>query len=526
MVKQKIGLAYAKFCFKYKRFPSRADLKTIGFSRDQVRGQFGNYENLRLFAKENWPDMLDGLLDPSLFEDKAHLDLVSRTKKFKRFVVTSAVAGAPAHKGFLNSLKNYCRVNKAMLLVIPANYALYDLDHDLVNDPEVSVLFKPLSLNQNIVIDPIKIDPKQVDPVVGLDIIGKKREGTIIVGSPKQRRVAIANSNEKMARMIQSTGAVTKPRYVPSDGIMKRRDRLADEQHVMGAVVVEIADKKLFHFRNIEMGTGGRFIDLFKRYSEQEVVNVGCEAVVQGDYHVLSTDPVVDAAVDEMCKLGRPKYRVLHDFFDGQSINHHNLHNKIERAILAKQNLIDLRSELQANKNALEAMRKKKTAEQIVLVKSNHYEFLYRYLNKGDFTEQNYEIATELMLIAMRGLDPLKDGLEQLFGLKKGKDLVWLKRDQDFRVCGVELGSHGDLGANGKRNPGSKGMFKAYGKSVYGHCHHSEIWHQAMSVGTSTYMRLGYNKGASSWDHTQCIVYKDGTRQLVSVINGEWRLAK
>ena len=122
----------------------------------------------------------------------------------------------------------------------------------------------------------------------------------------------------------------------------------------------------------------------------------------------------------------------------------------------------------------------------------------------------------------MRGLDPYKDGLEIIFGLKKTKDLIWLGRDQDFKIAGVECGSHGDLGSNGRRNPGSKGMYKAYGKAMYGHCHHSEIWHDAMSVGTSTYMKLGYNRGASSWDNGQGILYKNGTRQLILVINGEW----
>jgi hypothetical protein len=123
----------------------------------------------------------------------------------------------------------------------------------------------------------------------------------------------------------------------------------------------------------------------------------------------------------------------------------------------------------------------------------------------------------------MEGKDPLKAALEMM-GVKFGSDIIWLERDQDFRVAGIELGAHGDLGANGKKNPGSKGMYKAYGKVIYGHCHHGEMWHEAWSVGTSTHRKLSYNRGASSWDNSQAIVYSDGTRQLINVIEGKWRL--
>lgn len=519
--KTKILVAYSKLAKKLKRYPTRADLKKQNISRDMLRNHFGNLEGLKQAAKEKYPNSFEGIIEPENFDDSVHSDLVKKCKGYKKFFVTTAVAGAPVDQDFLASIKKWCELKNALLLIIPANYALYDIEPDLVNDPDVNIVFKTLRLNSNIAIDPIKIDPKQVDPVVGLDAIGK-REGTVIIGSPKQRRIGIANSNEKLARMIQSTGAITKPRYMPTDGVPKRRDRLAEEHHVMGGVIVEMVDNKLYHFRNVEMCKDGSFHDAFYNYSEDGEAFEGCEAIIQGDLHVTETDPVVDAVVDEMCRIGKPKYRILHDVLSAVSINHHEMKNKVKRAILAREGKIDLRTELKANKDVLEAKLKLKTAKHIVMVKSNHDEFLDRYLAEGNFDDQNREISTELQLLAMRGLDPYKDGLEIIFGLKKTKDLIWLGRDQDFKIAGVECGSHGDLGSNGRRNPGSKGMYKAYGKAMYGHCHHSEIWHDAMSVGTSTYMKLGYNRGASSWDNGQGILYKNGTRQLILVINGEW----
>jgi hypothetical protein len=521
--REEISLSYAKLAKKLGIYPSRSDLKKVGISRDMVRDHFGGMESLKDFSKETRSKYFDKLIDPDFFDDQVHRDLQAKVKKHKRFIITTAVSGAPVHNGFLESIKMYAHLNKAMILLFPANYALYEMDKELVSDPEINIVFKQLKLNSNLNLDPIKIDPKQVDPAVGLDALGKV-DGTVIIGSPKQRRISVANSNEKLARIIQATGAITKPKYVPNDGIPKRRDRLAEEHHVMGAIVVDIVDDELYHFRIVQMRKDGTFNDLFHRYSEDGIEYVGCEAIIQGDYHATETDPLVDSAVDEMCRIGKPKYRVFHDFFSGVSINHHEIKNKVARARLAVENKISLEDELRINAEIIDKKRKQKTAKHLVFVKSNHDEFLDRYLSEGAFDDNNRIISTKLQILAMEGKDPLKSGLETYFNLKPGKDVLWLKRDEDFRIAGVESGAHGDLGSNGRRNPGAKGMYKAYGKVNYGHCHHGEIWHGAMSAGTSSYMRLGYNRGSSSWDNSQIILYDDGTRQLINVIKGNWKL--
>jgi hypothetical protein len=521
--KDSIALSYATLARKNRKHPSRADLKKVGVSRDMVRDHFGDMESLKSASKELYPRFFDKIVEPEIFADSAHRELQQNVKKYQRFVVTTAVAGAPVHSDFLAAIKKYAELNDAMVMVFPANYALYDIDHELISDPDIQIVFKRLRLNSNISLDPIKIDPKQVDPTTGLDALGKT-DGTVIIGSPKQRRISIANSNQKLARIIQATGAITKPRYVPADGVQKRRDRLAEEHHVMGAVIIEIADDTFYHIRNIQMKKDGSFNDLFFNYDDDGRRFCGCEAIIQGDFHATETDPVVDSAVDEMCAAGKPKYRVFHDFFSGVSINHHEMQNRVKRAILADEKKISLEEEMRFNADAINKKRELKTAKHLVFVKSNHDEFLDRYLATGFFDDVNRKISTKLQVLAMEGQDPLRSGLETYFGLKKGADVIWLERDEDFRIAGIESGAHGDLGSNGRRNPGAKGMYKAYGAVAYGHCHHGEIWHKAMSVGTSSFMKLGYNRGSSSWDNSQGIIYGDGTRQLINVIKGKWKL--
>ena len=323
--------------------------------------------------------------------------------------------------------------------------------------------------------------------------------------------------------MIQATGALTKPHYIPKSGIPKRRDTLAEKQHRMGGVIIEIVDDKLYHFRHFEMCKDGSFNDLFYNYSKTGVKYVGCEAIIQGDKHVGDTDPAVNAAVDEMCKIGKPKYRIEHDFFNGKSINPHGEDDVIEQVQLAELGLLNLKNELQMCADEINRVRRLNSSQTHVIVESNHNEWIVRYLKKNKFSPENHLLAIKLQQAVIEGKQPFAAAME-ICGVKAGPDLIFLELDDDFIVEGVACGNHGHLGANGKRNPGTKGMYKAYGKCSFGHTHHGEIWHDAQNVGTSTYMKLSYNHGASSWDNSQGILYAGGTRQLVNVIYGKWHL--
>ncbi len=520
-----IAKPYAKLAATKGKYPSRADLIKINISWDAVRAAFGDMTTLKELAREAYPDKFQKIVDPDHFTTSVFDDLKKKVKSYNRFVITTAVAGAPVDEDFLDSIKTFCKKKKALLLILPANYALYDMDPELVANE--CIVFRDLKLSSNLLISAIKIDPKQVDPVLGLDDLSG-RESTVIIGSPKQRCMPIPNSNNKLAKFIQATGAVTKPKYVPRDGTPKRRDALATMQHVMGAIIVELVDNKLYHFREIEALKDGSFNDLFVNYSPEGTRSAPVEAIIQGDYHNGSVDQKADACADQLCELGKPKYRILHDFFDGESINHHERKNQVQRAITAQLpgNRLSLETELRSLKLTLEKKIALGTAQQIVIVKSNHDEFLIRYLAEGNFDDHNRIISAELQVLAMKGKDPLKAGLEELFGFKGADKVIWLDRDQDFRIsqAKVESGTHGDLGAHGKRNPGSRGMYRYYGKVTYGHCHYREINHGAKSVGTTSLLKLSYNKGANAWSHTHLIQYTDGSRQLINSINGEWRL--
>jgi hypothetical protein len=91
-----------------------------------------------------------------------------------------------------------------------------------------------------------------------------------------------------------------------------------------------------------------------------------------------------------------------------------------------------------------------------------------------------------------------------------------------MKVCSIELGFHGDVGINGSRGD-IKSLAKLSDKMVIGHSHTPGIYEGCYQVGLSAMKNLEYKKGPSSWMQTHCIIYPDGKRTLINIINGKWR---
>jgi hypothetical protein len=223
-----------------------------------------------------------------------------------------------------------------------------------------------------------------------------------------------------------------------------------------------------------------------------------------------------------MLSFFKPQKVVLHDTFNGKSINHHEEHNVIVKAQHYMNGVPSLEQEVIGLRDDLDWFSK--MAKNVVVVKSNHDEFLSKnYLRYAKYAQdhQNHYFSLDLAKAMMEGKDPLKFAVEKV-GLK-AKNVRWLQRDEDFKIANIQLGAHGDLGPSGTRG-NIKNMRKSYGDSITGHSHSPGIWHGAWAVGTSSYLKLGYNQGASNWLQAHALVYADGSRQIVNMIKGVWRL--
>ena len=168
----------------------------------------------------------------------------------------------------------------------------------------------------------------------------------------------------------------------------------------------------------------------------------------------------------------------------------------------------------------------------IYIVKSNHDEFVDRQARKKwkPSNDANYVCLAQAFLAAMGELDngkppmdPVRWLVEKYGNLKYPKRIVWLTRESSVLIGGVECGVHGDLGRNGSRSS-LVGLSKSYVSCTVGHSHGAAIFNEVYRVGTSTDLRLPYTRGPTTWTQTHCLVYSNGNRQLISILDGHWRI--
>lgn len=525
--REQILRKYAASAKKLKRDPRMADLKATGVTKDMVTHHFGSLAVLNTEARTKYPNSFFDVSIDTLYSQKALNTLRSEVSKHKRFVVTTAVTGCKVHDNFYASLKNYCKINDACLLILTASdpaSSVASTSFGMIDTKLQSevIVFEDTRLNSNVFLSTIKMSAKHIDPITGLSRIGQ-RNGTFLYASPKQRLQAVAVGNNKLPHFLMTTGAITEPNYKSERYMSDRTAYIANNDHVMGAIVVEIQDDEIFFFRQVQADSKGNFPDLGVMYTPSSSKPYAPSAFVLGDWHSGSTDPDARDCWEQVIKQLKPSMVVLHDLFDGRSISHHEDRDIVLRSQRAGRNELSLELELQGVAQDLQDLSK--ITDKLVIVKSNHDLFLERYLREGRYVKDphNHRLALILALDLIDGNDPLKSGVEVYLDKESIGKINWLDMDEDFKIAGVQLGAHGHAGSNGAKGSLSA-MEHAYGNSITGHTHTPSILRGAWQVGTSSYLKLNYVKGSSSWLHSSCLLYPGGQRQLINCIDGSWRL--
>jgi hypothetical protein len=516
---------------KLNRAPKMDELVEQGYTKDSIKHHFSSLSKLEQIAREEYPTKFFDIEIADLLENSDLSDKLSKiVKQYKKFVITTAVTGCAVHGGFYASLKHFCKQNKAALLILvasdPAHNKAYNkggygtIDLKLTKE---CIVIEDTYLNSNFFISTIKLSAKQINPTTGLSDIGQ-RKGSFVFASPKQSMILESTSNAKLPHVMMTTGAVTIPNYVTDMYMSERTAYIADKHHVMGAIYVNIFDNENYGYTQIQtLNEEGSFVHMGSRYRPNgSTTNEKPEVLVCGDWHSGETDPLVRKCTEEMLNSFKPKNVIVHDVFNGKSINHYEEQNMMIKAQHFMNGMPSLEQEIVGLRDDLDWFSK--FVEEVVVVKSNHDEFLSKnYLKFAKYAHdpQNHYFSLDLAKAMMEGKDPLKFAVEKV-GLK-AKNIRWLQRDEDFKVAGVQLGAHGDIGPSGTRG-NIKNMRKSYGQSITGHSHSPGIWHGAFAVGTSSFLKLGYNQGASNWLQCHCLIYKDGSRQLINMIEGVWKI--
>lgn len=458
--------------------------------------------------------------------------------KVERFVITSAQNATPVHVGFVKALEAYCRHNNAELLCIPLRYKnptsrfTASQANEEVWAPEVTKYLwnTRKSLNKNLVVlGDIKVQPTAVSPLTGFEAITHGESA--ILGHTKLQMSTVPTPQSRMPKILTTTGACTVRNYTDS-----KAGKLGEFHHTLGAAVVEMQGKK-FHLRQLNAKRdNGSFTDLNKSYGVDWTKSgvayaPPAEALVFGDVHVDWTDPAVERATfgeGGIVDVLKPKRKFWHDLLDGYAVNPHHLGNPFNAIAKRMTGKHLVHAEVM---RALEYVKAHtKAGEESIIVASNHDDFLRRWILSNDWRSDPGN-ARFYLETAMAMFDGTKMGLggaeyPSPFAYWARKLLPGVKvlgGNESYAVSGIEMGMHGDRGPNGAR--GSRKNLRRIGvKSIVGHSHSPGIDEGCYQTGTSTRLRLEYNSGPSSWLNTHCVVYANGKRALLNIIEGEWRL--
>jgi hypothetical protein len=244
--------------------------------------------------------------------------------------------------------------------------------------------------------------------------------------------------------------------------------------------------------------------------------------LIMGDMHLGFEEKFVIQNWWEVIDIIKPRCLVWHDILEARSISHHidkNMKEKVNRPEHVK----TLKLELDYIGNELLRWRERFPDIEFVIVRSNHDEFLDRYLVEGRYVYdvQNHVLALELAQYLIRDKkNPLQAYLEKYF---KIKNIKWLSRDEDYKKYGYQLAVHGDKGSSGSRGT-TANMELSYNKCISGHSHTPKRIRNSITVGTTSQLRMDYNVGPSNWVHSSAVLYSNGTVTLINSIDNKWKI--
>lgn len=461
------------------------------------------------------------------------------------FVITSAQNATPIHEGFFSSILNYCEQRDAQLVVIPNRYknptsiwTVNDEGDDWWDSKLTPYLCsEDLRLTKSLrVMGHIKIQPTAEKPLSGFD--SYTGVDSAVFGHPKVQLKTVATPSKTLPKLLTTTGSVTVSNYTDSKAGWK-----ADFHHSISAVIVEIDNTGAFHLRHIHGDeVTGHFYDLNKYYTVNEVLDSPrVRALVTGDTHAEFIDENVLNATyldeDSIVSVLNPEHIIFHDLSDFFPRNHHERYNDISNVGKHRYGRNSVEEGLQAAADFIDLVSRKDTLN--VIIKSNHDEAFDRWLKeiepKDDpenaqfyhYMKWHQYNNIKMTETGFETIDPFEfwcKNPEKQRGLKNIENTKFLSRGESFVIDNVELGFHGDLGINGARGSASS-FAKISQKNIIGHGHYPEIFEGCYRVGVSARLDLAYQKGqCSNWLHTHAVIYPDGRRTLINVINDKWKI--
>jgi len=443
-----------------------------------------------------------------------------------KFIISWCQSETDINEPFLVNMEAYADVINADILIIAGRYRnpsslstsenLKDKEKNIKNTWHKRVLpyldAKRHKIHKHLeILSDVKIQPTASTPLSGIN--GLTGLESCVIGHPRVHLKSLPILDGYPHKLLLTTGSVSIENYTDT-----KVGKKGEFHHTYGFVIVEL-DGDDFHIRQVTADNDGSFYDLQFCVDNSEVsLHSGAEAIVFGDIHLGETNQdAFNTSIEMAYNLNCYDNIIIHDVFNGHSISHHELNQPFQ--LLNRENdgsdsLIKELSELVDFFNEYDDC-------EFTVVRSNHDEFLDRWLSSNDWRKNSNKKAYLDLAYHLSETKNTKGVIPMYLEMNDIKNVYCLGIDESYRIAGIECGVHGHIGANGSR--GSAMQFKDMNtKSITGHTHSPIRIDGHSSVGTLTHLRVGYNKGMSSWLNSNVVIYPNGKSQHVHIINNKY----
>ena len=447
-----------------------------------------------------------------------------KCEKFRRIIVTSAQHNTGVHDEFFQALKQCAKYYGAEIAVIPCHYKNISLfskkdKKEWVDEVEPYLVKSNIEFGNLVVKSDVRVNATTLSPLSGKQAHGHGKH--LVFGHAQVACEPVACPGGMMPTKLYTTGSCTIKNYTQSDIGMR-----SEFHHVLGALIIERDNKGTCFVRQLNADDDGTFYDLDLKFTPEGVTNSHrILSIVTGDEHVKwNTVEAVTYGAKGIVEALRPEFIIRHDVLDGYAGSHHHHNDPVLQFKKHFNGDNDYRREL----DQCIAFINRTTPEtsKTLIVPSNHHDHLKKFLSKADanLDHQNSLFISE-MQIAMRQAALKGENSDPFYLYCQGRLTCkheFLERNKPHLLAGVDHSQHGDVGTNGSRGS-AKGLAKTTFKMTIGHSHGARICQGVFQAGTST-GRLDYENGLSDHSNTHVVLYHNGKRTLLDIINGKWRI--
>jgi hypothetical protein len=290
---------------------------------------------------------------------------------------------------------------------------------------------------------------------------------------------------------------------------------------------VELKDKDACYIpRNVKVKSDGSFIDLIYDVKNNTISKIKSSlGFVWGDIHAEQINKDFLEVTKSIVLKMNPEKSVLHDVFDGATINVHESKDMFLQRLKITQGKHLLENEVKECLDLIEDI--KGCCGEVWISESNHDNFLTRHIDNENWKKDLHNSPAYLKYALISQTVDLRDYgniLGYLIYERFGDSVKYMKMGDSFYIADYQVAAHGDFSSNGAKGA-TRGFSRLNLKLIHAHSHSPKLHNNVTCVGVTANINQYYNrKGLSSWAYAHSVIHNNGKNQLL-VFNDDYTLS-